>query len=98
MDTWDVAVVGGGILGTSLGYWLAARYDGRIAGIEREKTVAEHTSRRNKGVGHRPFYLHPEKRRIFSRAAEISHGLLRDLAAAEGLTFSGGGTDDVACS
>ena len=96
MDTWDVAVVGGGILGTSLGYWLAARYDGRIAVIEREKTVAEHTSRRNTGVVHRPFYLHPEKRRIFARAAQVSHGLWKNYAAAKGLPFDEVGTYEVA--
>src|SRR5881296_2350499 len=96
MDTWDVAVVGGGILGTSLGYWLAARYDGRIAVIEREKTVAEHTSRRNTGVIHRPFYLHPTKRKVFARAAQVSYGLWKKYAAEKHLPFAEVGTYEVA--
>src|SRR3989442_7390730 len=96
MDTWDVAVVGGGILGTSLGYWLAARYDGRIAVIEREKEVAEHTRRRKTGVVHRPFFLHPVKRRVFARAAQVSYGLWKRYAAEKGLPFDEVGTYEVA--
>jgi len=96
MDRWDVVVVGGGILGTSLGYWLGARYDGRIAVLEKEKQVAVHTSHRNTGVVHRPFYLHPVKRRVFARAAQASYGLWKRYAAEKGLPFQEIGTYEVA--
>src|SRR5213593_3830735 len=66
MEPWDVTIVGGGILGTSFAYWLANRYDGRIAVLEKESQVAMHTSRRNTGVVHRPFYLDPVGRKIFA--------------------------------
>ena len=96
MDRWDVVVVGGGILGTSLGYWLGARYEGRIAVLEKEKQVAVHTSHRNTGVVHRPFYLDPVKRRVFARAAQASYGLWKRYAAEKGLPFQEIGTYEVA--
>lgn len=96
MKPWDVAIVGGGILGTSVAYWLAARYDGRFAVLEKEPDVAEHASRRNTGVVHRPFYLHPTKAKIFARAAGISYHLWKKYAAAKGLPWSPVGTYEVA--
>ena len=96
MEPWDVAIVGGGILGTATAYWLARRYDGRFAVIEKEMDVAEHASRRNTGVVHRPFYLHPKKARVFARAAGISYHLWKDYAAARGLPWYQVGTYEVA--
>ena len=75
MEPWDVAIVGGGILGTSVAYWLARRYDGRFAVIEKETDVAQHASRRNTGVVHRPFYLDPKTAKVFAHAAGISYHL-----------------------
>ncbi|TLZ52759.1 MAG: FAD-dependent oxidoreductase [Methanobacteriota archaeon] len=94
----DVAVVGGGILGTSLAYWLAARYEGTIAVLEREATVARHTSSRNTGVVHRPFYLHPEERKRFARASQTSYPLWKKYAADKGLPWREVGTLKVAMS
>src|SRR3990172_895322 len=96
MEPWDVAVVGGGILGTSIGYWLANRYEGRIAVLEREPQVALHTSHRNTGVIHRPFYLDPVKRRIFARSSQAAYGMWRTYAAARGLPWSPVTTFEVA--
>jgi len=93
---WDVAIVGGGILGTSLALWLAQRYDGRIAVLEREAEVAEHTSKRNTGIVHRPFYLDPVKRRVFARASQVSYGLWKRYAKERRLPFRGVGTLEVA--
>jgi len=94
----DVAIVGGGILGTSVAYWLAARYDGRIVVLEREPRVAEHASRRNTGVIHRPFYLHPQKARLFARAAQVSYGLWKAYAAQRDLPWKESGTYKVAAT
>src|SRR5438132_410494 len=71
MEPWDVTIVGGGVLGTSIAYWLAQQYEGRIAVLEKEVDVAAHTSRRNTGVVHRPFYLDPVGRKVFARCAEV---------------------------
>ncbi len=96
METWDVAVVGGGILGTAVAYWLARRYDGRFVVLEKESDVAMHASRRNTGVVHRPFYLHPTKAKVFARAAGISYHLWKRYAAQKGLPWYQVGTYEVA--
>jgi L-2-hydroxyglutarate oxidase len=96
VKTWDVAVVGGGILGTSVAYWLASLYECAIAVVEREPEVALHTSRRNTGVIHRPFYLDPKGRRIFARSAQVSYGLWKRYAAERGLPWETVGTLEVA--
>src|SRR5216117_1975683 len=70
VEPWDVAIIGGGILGTSVSYWIGNQHRGRIAVIEKEGDVAVHTSRRNTGVVHRPFYLDPAKRRVFARSSD----------------------------
>ena len=96
MEQFEVAVAGGGILGTSLAYWLSSLYEGRIAVLEKESDVARHTSGRNTGVIHRPFYLHPEKRRIFARSAQISYGLWKNYARTKGLPWKEIGTLEIA--
>ncbi len=96
MESWDVAVVGGGILGTSVAYWLARRYEGRFAVLEKEADVAQHASRRNTGVVHRPFYLHPQKAKLFARAAGISYHLWKQYAEVKGLPWYQVGTYEVA--
>ncbi|MEK6987970.1 MAG: FAD-dependent oxidoreductase [Candidatus Thermoplasmatota archaeon] len=96
MEPFDVTIVGGGILGTSMAYWLANRYEGRIAVIERERRVAQHTSRRNTGVIHRPFYLDPENRKVFARSAQTAYGMWKVYAAERGLPWRRVGTFEVA--
>ena len=87
MEPWDVVVIGGGILGTSVSYWLGNQYDGRIVVLEREQDVAMHTSRRNTGVVHRPFYLDPVKRRIFARCSQAAYGMWKPYARQRGLPW-----------
>jgi len=96
MEPWDVTIVGGGILGTSFAYWLANRYDGRIAVIEKESQVAMHTSRRNTGVVHRPFYLDPVGRRVFARSSQVAYGMWKAFATQRGLPWLPVGTFEVA--
>src|SRR6266566_6893380 len=88
MEPWDVTVIGGGILGTSFAYWLAHRYEGRIAVLEKESQVAQHTSRRNTGVVHRPFYLDPDERKIFARSSQAAYGMWKSYAKERGLPWS----------
>ena len=96
MDKFDVAIVGGGILGTTLAFWISSLYEGKVAVLEMEDEVARHTSGRNTGVIHRPFYLHPEKRRIFARCAQVSYGLWKDYSRAKNLPWKEVGTLEVA--
>ncbi len=96
MERWDVVVIGGGILGTSVAGWLSTLYEGRIAVVEREARVADHTSRRNTGVIHRPFYLDPDKGRVFARSAQASYGIWKAYAQERGLPWAPAGTLEVA--
>ena len=98
MDRWDVAIVGGGVLGTSVAYWLASRFEGKIAVVEREDQVAMHASGRNTGVVHRPFYLHPQERKLFARASLLSFPLWKSYATVKGLPWAETGTLKVAVS
>ncbi len=94
---YDIVIAGGGILGTALGYWLSSLYEGRIAVLDMESDVAVHTSGRNTGVVHRPFYLNPQRRKLFARSAQISYGLWKKYAAQKGLPWHEVGTIEVAC-
>jgi len=87
MEPWDVVIIGGGILGTSVSYWIGNQYEGRVAVLEKEQDVAEHTSRRNTGVVHRPFYLDPVKRRIFARCSQAAYGMWKSYARERGLPW-----------
>jgi (S)-2-hydroxyglutarate dehydrogenase len=88
MEPWDVAIIGGGILGTSVSYWVGNQYRGRIAVLEKEADVAVHTSRRNTGVVHRPFYLDPVKRRVFARSSQAAYGMWKSYAKANHLPWA----------
>ncbi len=88
MEPWDVVIIGGGILGTSVSYWLGNQYEGRIAVLEKEEDVAMHTSRRNTGVVHRPFYLDPVKRRIFARSSQAAYGMWKSYAKERNLPWN----------
>jgi len=93
----DVVVIGGGILGTSIAYWLSTLYHGeRIAVIEKERAVAQHTSGRNTGVIHRPFYLDPGARRRAARAAQAAYSLWKSFALKKQLPWREVGTIEVA--
>ena len=94
---YGIVVLGGGILGTSLAYWLSQLYEGEdIAVLEMEQDVARHMSGRNTGVVHRPFYLHPEKRPVFAKSALISHKLWKVYAEEKRLPWSDVGTLEIA--
>ena len=55
MKKFDIAIIGGGILGTSISYWISSIFDYSVCVIEKESSVAQHTSGRNTGVVHTPF-------------------------------------------
>jgi L-2-hydroxyglutarate oxidase len=88
MEPWDVVIIGGGILGTSVSYWIGNQYDGRVVVLEKEQDVALHTSRRNTGVVHRPFYLDPVKRRIFARSSQAAYGMWKSYAKKRNLPWN----------
>ena len=92
----DVLVVGAGVLGVTLAYWVSSLYDCSVALVDTARLAGAHTTSRNTGVIHRPFYLDPRRKRVFARTALLSHGMWRQLAAESGLPWRPVGTYNVA--
>jgi L-2-hydroxyglutarate oxidase len=92
----DVAIIGGGILGTSLSYWISALTNHTVCVIEKESHVAAHASSRNTGVVHSPFYLDPQKKKKIAKAALISHDLWQDYAKKHHISWKDTGTIELA--
>jgi len=76
----DIAIVGAGVVGVTTAYWLSELYDCSVALIEKDADVAQQTTSRNTGLTHRPYYLNPDKKRVFARSAEKSYHMWRKLA------------------
>ena len=91
-----MAIIGGGILGTSISYWLSGLYDIKTCVIEKESEVAMHASSRNTGVVHSPFYLDPQKKKTLAKSAFLSHELWKTFAEKKGLVWKMVGTLEVA--
>lgn len=92
----DVVVIGAGVLGVTISYWLSSLYECRVALLDTAQVAAAHTSTRNTGVIHRPFYLDPVKKRVFAKTSLISHPMWESLAKREGLPWRPIGTFNVA--
>jgi len=92
----DVLVVGAGVLGVTLSYWLSTLYDCSVAIADLAPSAAMHTSSRNTGVIHRPYYLNPEKKRTFARTTLLSHPMWESLARSAGLPWRAAGTFNIA--
>lgn len=92
-----LVILGGGIFGTTLAYWLSVFYEGKdIVVLEKEPDVAMHMSGRNTGVIHRPFYLNPIAKAAIAKAAEQSYHMWKKYAAFRGLPWKECGTVEVA--
>src|SRR5579863_3227929 len=92
----DVVVAGGGVLGICVAYWLSAIYEIRVAVVDASRGPAEHETYRNTGIIHRPFYLDPDKKRVFAQTSLLSHALWQDLAREWSLPWRPIGTLNVA--
>ena len=92
----DVVVVGAGILGVCIGYLLSRTFRGKILVLEREDMPAVHTSSRNTGVIHRPFYIDPDKKKLSAASAQKSYFLWLELARKFGLPWNPAGTLEIA--
>ena len=96
MEKYDVAIIGGGLLGTSISYWISNLYDAKVAVIEKESDVGMHTSSRNTGVVHSPFYLNPDKKAKLAKAAFLSHEMWKTFAEKKRLPWKMVGTMEIA--
>jgi L-2-hydroxyglutarate oxidase len=80
LTKYDVAVIGGGILGGSISYWISSLYDLKICAIDKEHQVSMHASSRNTNVVHSPFYLNPKTKGVLAKSAIISYPMWESLA------------------
>ena len=96
MEKCNVSIIGGGLLGTCISYWLSSLYDIKVVVIEKEPQVAMHTSSRNTGVVHSPFYMDPDKKGNLAKAAFVSHDLWKRFAEKKNLAWKTVGTLEIA--
>lgn len=80
VSRYDIAIIGGGILGTCISNWISSLYDVDVCVLEKESNVAMHASSRNTAVVHSPFYLNPKTKKILAKSALISYGMWEKLA------------------
>ena len=95
LQKFDVVIIGGGILGTTISYWLSLS-NLQTCVIEKETSVAQHASGRNTGVIHSPFYLDPQKKKTIAKAATVSHDLWREFSISRNIPWGEFGTIEVA--
>ncbi len=96
MSKYDIAIIGGGILGTSISYWISSLFDVNLCVIEKESNVAMHASSRNTGVIHSPFYLNPETKKVLAKSALISYDMWERLAKKEKIPWTRTGVFEIA--
>jgi L-2-hydroxyglutarate oxidase len=91
----DITIIGAGILGTSLAYFLSQVTRKKVLVLEQAPEVAYHTSRRNTGKVHAPFLYDPQKKRIFAKAAALGFEMWESYAKKKGLPFKQDGVLEV---
>jgi L-2-hydroxyglutarate oxidase len=98
-DQYNTAIIGGGILGTSIAYFLsratAPRTDSVIL-IEQEKGISMHASSRNTGKVHAPFLYDPVEKKLFAKAAFLGFNMLKEYCSLKSLPFKQDGVVEVA--
>lgn len=98
MPDFQVAVIGGGVLGTSIAYFLSghARDAGSVVLIEQEDNIGRHTSSRNTGKVHAPFLYDPVAKKTFAMAAAIGYEMWSKFSEKKELLFKRDGVLEVA--
>jgi L-2-hydroxyglutarate oxidase len=93
-----VAIIGGGVLGTSIAYFLSAHAKSpeSIALLEQEKNIAQHTSSRNTGKVHAPFLYDPAKKKTFAKAAALGYEMWQKYSSHKRMLFKRDGVLEVA--
>jgi L-2-hydroxyglutarate oxidase len=93
----DLVIIGGGILGVSIAYFLSFlnKSKRRIAVIEQANSVGFHTSSRNTGKVHAPYLYDPQKKRLFARASFYGFDMWEEYAKLKELPFKKDGVMEV---
>ena len=84
IESVDLAVIGGGVVGLALAdAWLARNPGNRVLVLEKETTIAFHASGRNSGVLHAGFYYAPAS--IKAQLTRSGNQKLRDFCHERGI-------------
>ncbi len=84
MRGYDVAVIGGGIVGLALAdAWLARHPGTRVAVFDKEPDLAAHASGRNSGVLHAGFYYAPDS--LKAQLTRRGNQMLREFCTERGV-------------
>jgi len=95
-DDYDVLIIGGGILGCSIAYFLSIMTNCSIMLMEKEKNVGIHTSSRNTGKVHAPLYYDPEKKSSTAAYTIRGYELIKQFCLFHNLPFKEDGVIEVA--
>ncbi|WP_255437888.1 NAD(P)/FAD-dependent oxidoreductase [Candidatus Nitrosocosmicus agrestis] len=89
-------MVGAGILGLALANVISSLCKSKITILEQEAKPALHTSSRNTGKVHAPFIYHPEKKRVWAKAALYGYQFWKNYCEANKIPFEEDGVLEVA--
>lgn len=92
----DIAIVGAGILGTSLAWIISSITSEKITLIEQEKNVGLHASSRNTGKVHSPFIYDPDKKKILAKATLLGYNYLKKYCNLKKIVFKEDGVIEIA--
>jgi L-2-hydroxyglutarate oxidase len=93
-----VAIIGGGVLGVSIAYFLSAHAKNpeSVVLLEQEKNIAPHSSSRNTGKVHAPFLYDPVKKKTFAKAAALGYEMWQKYSSFKRMQFKHDGVLEVA--
>jgi L-2-hydroxyglutarate oxidase len=93
-----VAIIGGGVLGVSIAYFLSShtKNPGSIVLLEQETNIAQHSSSRNTGKVHAPFLYDPVKKKTFAKAAALGYEMWQRYSSFKKMQFRHDGVLEVA--
>jgi L-2-hydroxyglutarate oxidase len=97
-DSYDITIIGGGILGCAIAYFLSTVTDSSIIVIEQERKVGLHTSSRNTGKVHAPFYYSPDRKSSTATYALKGFDMIKTYCALHKLPFKEDGVIEIAIS
>ena len=96
-QNFDIVIIGGGILGTSLSFFLSClNTSKRIVVVEQSRNVALHTSGRNTGKVHAPYLYNPQKKKISAKTALHGFSMWEEFAKMNNIPFNKDGVIEVA--
>ena len=94
--SFDIVIIGGGILGTSISYFLSSlNKSKKIAVVEQAHKVAFHTSGRNTGKVHAPYLYNPVKKELFAKSAFHGFEMWEEYTNLKRLPFKKDGVIEV---